>query len=171
MSRVLLGIDYGTVRVGLALAVDGLIVPLTAMAHPGSEEDLVEQLAAVIAERSAEAAVIGLPLHMDGSQSPMADKASAVARALEQRIEGEVHLVDERLSSHGAEASLRDAGLRWFEVDKGHIDCVSAMVILRDFIGVQSAPAPEEDDLLPEPPPQPPSRAERRRNLRRKRRK
>ena len=40
MSRVLLGIDYGTVRVGLALAVDGLIVPLTAMPHPGSEEAL-----------------------------------------------------------------------------------------------------------------------------------
>lgn len=170
MNRVLLGIDYGTVRIGLALAVDGLIVPLTALAHPGSEEALVEQLAAVVAERSAEAAVIGLPLHMDGSQSPMADKASAVARALEERIEGQVHLVDERLTSHGAEASMREAGLRWFEVDKGHIDCVSAMAILRDFIGVQS-PAPPDEDLLPEPPPPPPSRAQRRRDLRRKRRK
>ena len=171
MSQVLLGIDYGTVRVGLALAVDGLIVPLTALSHPGSEEALVEQLAAVVAERSAEAAVIGLPLHMDGSQSPMAEKASAVAKLLEARIEGEVHLVDERLTSHGAEASLREAGLRWFEVDKGHIDCVSAMAILRDFIGVQSPPPPPDEDLLPEPPPAPPSRAQRRRDLRRRRRK
>ena len=171
MSRVLLGIDYGTVRVGLALAVDGLIVPLTAMPHPGSEEALAEQLAAVIAERSAEAAVIGLPLHMDGSQSPMADKASAVAKLLEEQTAAEVHLVDERLTSHGAEASLREAGLRWFEVDKGHIDCVSAMAILRDFIGVEAPARDPDEDLLPEPPPPPPSRAQRRRDLRRKRRK
>ncbi|MGE0706932.1 MAG: Holliday junction resolvase RuvX [Planctomycetota bacterium] len=173
-SPVLLGVDLGTVRVGLALATEGLVLPLEALAHPGDEGALLARLVAVARERGAEAFVVGLPLHMSGDESPMARRFSALAEALRAASGIPVHLQDERLTSHEAEAALRASGLRWHEVDKGHIDCVAAMAILRDYLEAQGGGG--AGDAAGEEPPEPtlpdpgPSRRGRRRDLRGRRR-
>jgi putative Holliday junction resolvase len=167
VSRILLGVDYGTVRVGLALAAEGMVVPLKALPHPGSEPALVEALVAAVAEHRAEAMILGLPLYLSGDESPISKRVSALTVGL--RAAGiTVHLQDERLTSHQAESDLRASGLRWFEVEKGHVDCVSAMAILRDYLDLQGeAPTLSEP---PELPPEPPSRRDRRRGHRKRKR-
>jgi putative pre-16S rRNA nuclease len=178
-SRTTLGLDYGTVRIGLALALPGggLIVPLDTLANPGEDAAAADLVAEVVRSHSADELVIGDPLHMDGAVSDMSRRVQAFAELVRARVEVPVHLQDERLTSQEAERQFREAGLHWRQVDKGRIDAVAAMGILRDWRQAQadlepaelsdSSPEPEPE---PEPPQSPPSRRDRRRNSRRKRR-
>ncbi|MEM6917141.1 MAG: Holliday junction resolvase RuvX, partial [Verrucomicrobiota bacterium] len=64
-----LGIDYGTVRIGLAVSDD-----LGFLAHPletvsGEKvEAAIERIRDIIEERQIEDMVVGLPLHLDGME-------------------------------------------------------------------------------------------------------
>lgn len=175
--RTVLGVDFGTVRIGLALALPGggLIVPLDTLAHPGTDPEAADKVAAVVRARDADEVVVGDPVHMDGAESDMSRRARAFAELLRARIAVDVHLQDERLTSQEAERRLRESGLHWTEVDKGRIDAVSAMGILEDWFQVTGRSSPNQgsgelDPLeLPEPPPGPRSRRDRRRDERRRR--
>lgn len=175
--RTTLGVDFGTVRIGLALSLPGggLIVPLDTLPHPGTDPEAADKVAAVVRARGACEVVVGDPLHMDGAESDMSRRARAFAELLRARVAVEVHLQDERLTSQEAERRLRESGLHWTEVDKGRIDAVSAMGILEDWLqskgrfSAELLPGEGDETELPEPPPGPRSRRDRRRDQRRRR--
>ena len=77
-----------------------------------------------------DALIVGLPLHADGSDSVMTIAARKFARQLEGRFQLPVHCMDERLSSHAAQAlqqqNKADA--------KAGIDAVAAMIILQNWL-------------------------------------
>ncbi len=155
-DEIVLGVDYGTKRIGLALgfADSGLVVPLPTIDHPGSEAGAAAALLDVARARDARRVVLGHPIHMSGDASPMSQAAARVAEAVRAAGEVEVELQDERLSSAAAEAQLSAAGLRWWQYDKGTVDAVAALTIVRDHLHRRypdlaqgSAPPPE----APEP--------------------
>ncbi len=133
-----LGVDYGSVRVGLALGYlrTGLTIALQVLDNPGSEEGVVAALAGVAQARGAQVVVIGDPKHMSGAESRGSRTSARLARGLREALGPgvEVVLEDERLTSADAEAQLRDAGLRWWQVPKGQIDTVAAMGIVRAYL-------------------------------------
>lgn len=157
-EEVVLGVDYGTVRIGLALGYPrtGLTIALQVMANPGAEEQVVERLAEVARARGVTAVVIGDPLHMSGARSPGSRVSARLRDGLARALGVPVTLEDERLTSADAEAQLRDAGLRWWQVPKGQIDTVAAMGIVRGYMARlnpdlllaredEAAPPPERD--------------------------
>ena len=76
----ILGIDYGDVRVGLAVSdPTGLIAGGIGIVKISGMNNAVEQIVGVIAERQIESVVLGLPLNMDGSEGPSASKIRAFA--------------------------------------------------------------------------------------------
>lgn len=168
-----LGVDYGRKRVGLALGHPdtGLTLGLGALDHPGDDAGLVARLAEVVREREVAAVVLGQPLHASGAESPMSREVDRVAAALGEAVDVPVALQDERHTSAGAEASLADAGLRWWQYSKGHVDAIAAMTIVRDYM---TARDPSLLLLAEEPPVPPPgadakpSRQARRERARRK---
>ncbi|MEZ6184240.1 MAG: Holliday junction resolvase RuvX [Planctomycetota bacterium] len=169
--RTVLGVDYGRRRVGTALGFldSGLVIPIGFMHHPGTQEALVEQLVQVAHAREADVVVLGKPLHADGRESPMSAEVQKLRQDLAEKLEVPVELVDERHSSQDAEASLKDAGLRWWQVDKGRIDALAAMAIARGYLHARNpelALTPEA--APPEPEAEPDDRRARRRRLRRK---
>ena len=104
----LMGLDPGTKTIGVALcdrdwrfATAGQTVRRRKFAQDKAE------LAALIAARSVKGLVIGLPLHMDGSESPRSQAARAMARNLAD-IGLPILLWDERWSTAGAERGLLD---------------------------------------------------------------
>ena len=133
-SLTSLGLDYGTVRIGLALALPGggLIVPLDTLANPGQDDAAADAVAAVVRQHNADELIIGDPLHMNGEVSDMSRRVRIFADLVRERVEVPVHLQDERLTSQEAERQFRAVGLHWRDVDKGRIDAVAAMGILRD---------------------------------------
>jgi len=127
----ILAVDYGRVRLGLAVS-DALGLashPLPALRRAALEADLAA-LRALVAEREVRRLVIGLPLNMDGSEGPMAAEARAFGAWLGAATGLPVAYEDERLSTDEAEEFLRGAGLRPSERKKLR-DSVAAAVILR----------------------------------------
>jgi putative Holliday junction resolvase len=70
---------------------------------------------------------------MDGSEGPASAAMRRLALELGRATGLEVHLVDERLSSHAAEQGLRDRGLSHRDKRRRR-DALAAAVILKDFL-------------------------------------
>ena len=106
----ILGLDLGTKTIGLALSDTGRIVatPMDVLKKGKFTQDL-EALAEIMAAQEVTALVIGLPLHMDGSDSPRAQSSRAFARNLASKIEAPILLWDERLSSQAVTRTLLEA--------------------------------------------------------------
>ena len=109
----ILGIDYGRRRLGLALSdEDGVLAsPLPHLRRGHSIDRDLRDLASLASSHGVGAIVVGLPLHMDGSEGEMAEEATRFARALEQAVGVPVELLDERLTSEEAERVLLEADL------------------------------------------------------------
>ena len=104
-----LAIDYGTVRVGLAMSDEGarFATPLEVLTI-SSPEQAINEVAQVVGEEHVQRLVVGLPLNMDDSIGPQARKTVEWGRSLAERCGKPVVFVDERLSSFGAEQDLND---------------------------------------------------------------
>lgn len=134
-----LGIDPGTKRIGLAAGDDlGLATPRPALTQ-GTAEARWDALLAVIARERADELVVGYPLNMDDSVGPKAREAEAWAARLRKATGKPVHLVDERLTSHAAEATVAKHKLRDVRAS-GLVDSRAAAMILQDYLDQRYPP-------------------------------
>ncbi len=133
-QRTLLGFDFGTRRIGIAVAqeVTAEARPLTTLAAVRHKPDW-DSISALIEEWQPDLLVVGLPLHMDGSEQDMSRAARRFANQLNGRYRLPVELVDERLTSDEAENQLRDNKLSRFQ-DKAQIDMIAAQLILQSWM-------------------------------------
>ncbi len=136
----ILGIDHGTVRVGLALSDE-----LGALAHPLEtvpEAQALRRIAEVVRERGVTAVVLGLPLRLDGTEGSAAERVRRFLGALRPRLPPDVpvHLRDESLSTVTAAEHLRAAGRR-AERQKPVIDQAAAAVILQEYLDELAGPS------------------------------
>jgi putative holliday junction resolvase len=139
MGRVL-GVDHGTKRVGLAVSdpMRATAQPLDVVTGTGSR-DLLDRVADAVAEWDAEEIVVGLPLHMDGTEGASAEAARRFAGALRERTGLPVVLWDERLSSVEAERDMRSAGVT-AKGQRGSVDKVAAALVLRSYLEAHRTP-------------------------------
>ena len=102
----LLGLDLGTQTIGLALCDAGWSIASPAHTHKRGKFGADKAaLADFIAKQSVRGLVIGLPLNMDGSESPRSQAARAFARNIAV-LELPVLLWDERWSTLAAERAM-----------------------------------------------------------------
>ena len=131
---ILLGIDYGQQRTGVAVCdpMGILASPLCVIEATGRRK-LVAQLCELAKERQAGKFILGLPLRTDGSKGDKALECEALAEALRQQSGLPVQLWDERFSSVQAHQNLSAAGVR-AKNRKHIIDAAAAVVILQSFL-------------------------------------
>lgn len=137
----LLGIDFGTKRVGLAVSnrLGTLAFPYKTI-YKTTRDKLFAELVNIIGEEKVEAVVIGLPiapLAADGTEPLGMRQARNFAESLGRRVTVLIHLVDERCSSLAAEEQLREAGLTG-DALKAVLDQQAAVLILQTYIGSRS---------------------------------
>lgn len=130
----ILGIDYGSARIGLAICDDlGITArPLAVVKRKDLERDL-DVLENVIRESRVELLVLGLPLRLDGSRGIQCDKVEKFAEALRSRFGLQVVLHDETLSTWEAEEILISAGIRGRDRRKV-VDKIAAGIILQSYL-------------------------------------
>lgn len=131
MPQTLLGFDFGTRRIGVAVGqrVTGTASALTSLAARDGQPDWTE-VARLIDTWRPDALVVGLPLALDGGHSEVTRAAERFARRLHGRFHLPVHLHDERLSSHAAE--------HWGETGaRQDLDAQAARIILQDWLDAQ----------------------------------
>lgn len=142
MGRIL-GVDYGERRIGFAVSdpLGGMALPHS-MTTVGSDREAIAAIRRVAADVGAERIVIGLPLNMNGSSGPMAQKVTAFAALLESEIKLPVVTIDERLSTAMVERTLL-AGDLSRQKRKGLRDKLAAQVILQGYMdGIESGGGP-----------------------------
>lgn len=128
-----MGIDPGSRRFGVAIGVSGVASPLAVIQREKTLELTVERLATLIIEEEVTAVVIGLPLHLDGSEGSSAKAARKFARALANFVSVPVMLHDERLTTVTADRAMLDAGLR-AEERRRHVDKIAAAIMLQSWL-------------------------------------
>ncbi len=131
----ILGIDLGSVRIGLAItdALGWMAHPFKTIPRSASS---VSQIAHLLEEKSITTVVLGLPLKMDGSDGLAAQQCRDFARELEEQTRATIILWDERLTTATAARYLHEAG-RSNKEQKAMIDQVAAQQILQDWLDAQ----------------------------------
>ncbi len=137
-SMRVLAIDYGSVRIGLALSdpTGTLARPLPFVPAKGDAK-LARELAALASTEGAELILLGLPRNMDGTMGEAAAKVQAFAAALGLATKIPLQLVDERLTTVQAGRQLREAG-RDARAQRGRIDSESAAVLLQGWLDARA---------------------------------
>jgi putative Holliday junction resolvase len=130
----LLALDLGSKRIGVAVSDElRLTVRPLPLINRTNWKQLLGAVATLVQGFDAQALVIGLPLNFDGTEGSAAIEARQLARNFQLSLNVPVYLQDERLTSHEAEAAMREAGRSDNEIRK-NVDSESAAIILRDFI-------------------------------------
>ncbi|WP_285246170.1 Holliday junction resolvase RuvX [Pseudarthrobacter sp. efr-133-R2A-89] len=142
---VKLGVDVGTVRVGVALCDrDGILAtPYKTLDRNAKKNSDVRVIAELAEEHGAVQVFVGLPRTMKGEEHASARMATDYALLLVEELSGRglavpVNLVDERLSSVTAHRNLHEAGMS----SRNHrkvVDQVAAAGILQHAIDMQKA--------------------------------
>ena len=131
----IMALDYGDARTGVAVSdLNGILCGETLVLNEWDAERLAQRVSALARERGCGLILLGLPLNMDGSEGPRAEKARQFAEMLRELDVPEVLLRDERRTSVEAHAILRANGRR----EKRHrqnVDAVAAQLILETFLG------------------------------------
>lgn len=136
-----LGLDVGDRRIGMALSDETatLATPLPTFVRVGPRQD-VRRIADLTRTHEAAAVVVGLPLNMDGSPGPQAEKVLRFCEELRKKSGVAVLTQDERLTSVEAEEILAARGVAWKE-RKAQVDAVAATLILQEYLDRRKAEA------------------------------
>ena len=133
MSRFL-GIDYGTVRIGLALSdpTGTLASPLPFLENQ-SLQQVITALSELIQTHQIEGLIIGLPRNMDGTYGPSAQKVRDFIAQIQKSISLPITPIDERLTTAQASKQLSSIGMNQKQLRK-KVDSSSACLILQQYL-------------------------------------
>jgi putative holliday junction resolvase len=151
-------IDYGTVRIGIAVCDPDRILASPHAVRDGTDwrrdDPYYVQLAK---EERIFGWVVGLPIHIDGNESDKSKAARNFGTWLHQVTALPVRMFDERFTTVDAAARLRTSG--WTrDKKKKRMDAVAATVLLEAFLeacryrpetpGCEIEPLPDKQSLL-----------------------
>ena len=126
----LLGVDYGRVRIGLAVSdALGIDAKPLGFLRRTTDAQAAQMVAAVAIKEKVGGIVLGLPLNADGSKGGNVRWVRAFRTELAKATKLPITLVDERYSSEEAEEELRLRGK--MPKERGWIDAQSAVIVLR----------------------------------------
>lgn len=130
----LLGIDHGTVRVGIALSdeLQMLAQPLCFIpAEP--KKNCFQELLKIISEKDVQKIIVGMPRNMNGTYGPAAEKVKAFVEELKSHTSLPIQLIDERLTSTQANRSLTAVGVKG-KKKRESVDAAAASIILQTYL-------------------------------------
>ncbi len=137
MARII-GIDYGSKRIGIAVTDPMQLIASPLRTLPVQE--VLPFLKKYIATEETEAIVVGLPLQLDGKLGKSGLRAQQFMRLLGRHFPTiSIWAYDERFTSAIAQKSLILAGYKKKKrQEKGLLDSISATLILRSYISSPS---------------------------------
>ena len=132
-----LGIDVGTVRIGIAACdPEGRLAFPVATVPRGPRA--ADEVARIARERDVAILYVGLPLTLAGKEGPSAADARSFAAEVAERTGLVVRLIDERLSTVSASSALRAAG-KSARRQRSIVDQQAAVVILGNALDTEKA--------------------------------
>lgn len=133
MSRIL-SIDYGEVRVGLAMSdiTNTIATGLDTLVINKNKKKILEKVKELVDEYDIDKIVIGYPKNMNGTLSKKTDEVDSVIKMLEP-LNIEIVKWDERLTTVLAYSTMKDLGIKQTQKNK-YADKLAATTILQDYL-------------------------------------
>jgi putative Holliday junction resolvase len=127
-----LAIDYGDVRIGLAISDSTALVssPMRTIKNSvESQAAVIQEIASIVQYEEVSVIYIGLPIHLSGGEGTSTEKVRHFAQGLRSHIEThiEMRLVDERLSTKSAISQAKSIGKK---LTRDDVDQMAAVAIL-----------------------------------------
>lgn len=123
---MILGIDYGARRIGLALADEATVIPLPFKELKNQGIDLVIlEIEKIIQQEKINLIVVGWPVGLGGQETEKTHETKKFIDILAKKVSIPVAKIDERLTSKLADTLSGKQGSR---------DVGAAMIILEDFL-------------------------------------
>lgn len=137
MSEKIMGLDYGSKTVGVAIS-DALGITAQAVETIFRKEEnklrkTCARIEELIREQNVEKIVLGLPKHMNNDIGERAEHALAFGEMLRRRTGLPVVMWDERLTTVEAERTLKEREVRR-EDRKKYVDQIAAVLILQGYL-------------------------------------
>ena len=128
------GIDYGDVRIGIAISDSDRTIasPLENYTRRGLEQDAT-RFRRLVAEEGVTLFVVGLPIHLDGGESPKSREARQFGKWLGEVTGVPVEFYDERFTTVEAEEALLAADLTRKRRKKRR-DMLAAQIMLSAYL-------------------------------------
>lgn len=137
-----LGIDYGDVRVGIAVT-DALGITaqgLETITYNGNDKKVLAKIDDIINTYEISTIVIGMPLNMDGSKTERAQKTEQFIHKLKCKYNKiKIETVDERLTTVQAHKTMNELGIKP-KNKRNIVDTISAVYILEVYINNKRLP-------------------------------
>lgn len=137
VNKKIMAIDFGTKVVGTAFFCPGRD-PFPYIGEKilfKSEADTILQLKKIIEEESVDVLVLGVPYFTDGKESETTRLVQSFGKLLQKACPDQSFFEqDETLTTKAAEERMLNSPQFNFKIDFTKIDCVSATIILEDFI-------------------------------------
>ena len=132
LSRIM-GIDYGSVRIGIALSDPMQIIsrPYKVILNKGKE--IFFEIKKIIESQNVGKVVLGLPYKLDGGDSEKTIEVREFEKHLKEVISIPIILWDETYTTSDANEILKEMGYSTRESRKV-VDKIAAAIILKDFL-------------------------------------
>ncbi|MBR0423069.1 MAG: Holliday junction resolvase RuvX [Clostridia bacterium] len=131
---IIMAIDYGKVRTGLAICDKKEILPFPiGVIEEKNMEILCNKITEKTTENNVELVIIGLPKNMDGSLGESAKSAKKLGEKLKAKTDINIDFWDERKTTVTAHEYLNQTNTRG-KKRKSIIDTVSATIILQNYL-------------------------------------
>ncbi|HEX7538201.1 MAG TPA: Holliday junction resolvase RuvX [Dermatophilaceae bacterium] len=149
-AGIRLGVDVGSVRVGLSASDPGgiLATPITTLERDLESGADQRAIAAAVLERDVLEVVVGLPRSLSGGEGPAAAAVRSYATALAARVSPTpVRLIDERLTTIDAHRNLRESGLPG-RAQRAVVDQAAAVLILQAALDAEKTSGRPPGELV-----------------------
>ncbi len=124
--RRLLALDFGESRIGVAIAIEGIGMPVGVVPYRGFRNELK----ALVRDRNPDIIVVGLPLAKSGRFTESTGKATAFAENVRKLLKTDVCMIDERLTTRAARSKSCMSGRQFKEAR----DALSALEIVNSYL-------------------------------------
>ena len=130
-----LGLDLGSRTLGVAISdITGTIATsYTVIRHQEEYDRLLSEVEKIVKEENISKIVLGFPKNMNNTIGPKGELSLEFKEKLEKKLNIEVFLQDERLTTRQAESVLIKNNTRR-EKRKKVIDKLAATIILQSFL-------------------------------------
>lgn len=130
----LLALDVGTKRIGVAASDPSgtFALPITVLERTNLRSDL-DRIVALAREYDANELVVGNPITLSGQRGPAAEKIDRFVEQLARVYSGQIHRVDERMTTAQATKTLIAADVSRAK-RKTVVDKMAAALILESYL-------------------------------------
>jgi putative Holliday junction resolvase len=144
-SGRILAVDWGEIRIGLALSDERQVLasPLETLTRRAGKRFPMPRFLELIAAHAPAGVVVGLPLTLEGGEGPSAAAARELAELVVRRTALPVELWDERMSTARALGAIREQGGST-RGRKAEVDALAAAVLLQHFLDTRRHRAPAD---------------------------